>query len=445
MKIADGIGADWMQFKVVCQENKALSKMLDFVNNAFGKMNLTIQEDEEECFPLQIVDAALDQMAQGIRLQIEEAGVRSHAEFQAKQKKIVSLREEATKVFFQDACSITCMMQGDKVMVKANMAELTQENEAIIEKYWSLIERETHGYKLHEKVEQRFSELFLDVIMNCAQEIMTKQEEFVAAKKRDLSSGDAYAAFAEQYVKSLWEELQAKHQQLQKERDQASNGEEQIILEYLLLQGKCKGPALLTMIIRQQLELIARQHEEYVKGMHPLIISQTDGLIEMAQEMLLNEKIILCRDIQYWKKKVNKVQEQGNEEDVKHYEEILRKCEKESSKNEEFGKEQLQKYEQQQLHSLEYTYEIFGDPAKIRQHIPAETVYEKALYSHLDCASSTVQTPQALMSLPAVMRMRAEDLSIEYFVKEMQREASRKIECFTQVCTAKATPHLIKE
>lgn len=406
-------------FQIAYQLLQMVKAQMEKVNSdltcAFGQMTIeeqTNSPDLEEKHH-QIIRNISHEVNQQFGTLAATAHVASLNALQTKANQINSLKQQAAKLFFRIPENIELMIAADAVMIIAATEMLSNSHLTIIREYWLLIAQDPHGYQLHNNCEEQFANLFSEIALNHAEKMLRAEHRF-AREHSSLSPGDAKAAVAEFFVKELNALLQTKKEELFKERSQLMPGKKQIMMDYLLLQGALKGQTLINMIIRQRIEAMTKEHEDYIT----LILN---GSLKIHVERAIHRFEEKLKDNSF-EHSIEAAREHNLEVLIKEFEEQEKKSREDSEKR-------LAIWVARKHNLRDYAHALFGNPNKIRQYIPVQTWYEHSLSQCLRLRPQAFTSPLSFISPEIVMEISK--LSVAYFLQQMKEEAQRKFHYFT--------------
>jgi len=365
-----------------------------------------------------------NRIQQLIQAKLQDAGCSTLGELQEKSAHIQARRQEAEVIFFHQKERIELCVATDEAMCRACTGELLAHNKSTIANYWILISGVPDGHLLHAANEERFGTIFTRVIFDHMAASMGSMGQFIAERARTLTHIQAQAAFAEYSVKELYRRVHQKQEELLKERAELNQTQAEILLDYLLLQGTLKGPALIKRAIQQHMEPLAHEAEEHVVHMcENYFKGQLAKDLVHYEEQMKNEWSI--KRAQEYGEKANTAATESMKE---FYEERAAKMNEHAQSMRELYEQTIKELLEQQKDPYKYSISILGDPAEIRKQIPKITTYEKAVLEmmHVDTAQTRRQ-PE--------MGMDSGALSKEYFLDKMTLMQHRAFERFTQLST----------
>lgn len=330
------------------------------------------------------------------------AGVQSHSELVQKQKMIEGFKSLAWQKLCSDPKSITLKATFDEALVVACMGELSAKNRKTIQDYWGLIAADADGYNLHNKQEERFSIVLLELVST----------ELAAYLKSVSSQVNMHGDVPlEGLAKSLYAALQTKEEQLRK-TSAGQSEKEQILTEYLILQGRLVGPTLINMQLRKFFEDRVQEKEEYAEHMlHSFVLPFDKQDIESCKQKMSEDR---------WGPSIIRARKHGLEEYAK---EIEARVEEDKA----FYAKMIA--EIQNRDPKAYAYRLCGThPNEIRKLIPKDTQYEK-MVRLLFKLTPEAMSKKGEMSLSTDLQLDLSKLAnpVDYFLKQMVAEEMEKL------------------
>jgi hypothetical protein len=437
-------------------------QFLDLSKNINSMLSFMLKhEDEDQIVALN--DQLSQQMAQARTQQVAalyqlyaKAGVRNHQELDAKQARIGAFKDQAQALYLSRPMNIALKIQIDEMMAKAGFGKLSNEDRETIHSFWQMVSESAEGSAMTKRVEDRFTELFTESLMNSIMGLFQSMQQ----PQDGALSEDLKGNFFKGMRGKITTELQKINAQLQKEKTQTDNNNTKIEIDYLLLKGRLQAPVLINMVLRQifgqqaeTLEANVRgEYEGYILPQHAKNLERTkDRLTQLMDPSHYKRRYISDRlkKIDSYVELAKTAREAGDEQKAIHNEEVIKVHTQYMERDKKILADEIDSLTIQlarleattpdQL--LEKAYSLQPqNPMEIRAAIPIDTPYEIAMRKILGVDSAT----NALMSPTGLTTMLANDPTINldltkladpvlYFAEQIQTVDAKSIQILQEV------------